>query len=225
MISLEKICKSYGEGEVRTQVLTDIDLQIEKGEFIAVMGPSGSGKSTLMNIIGALDRPSLGKYYFENVAIDELSAEQRAYFRRYKLGFVFQGYNLLKKTSAIENVQLPLIYQGVGKEQRREIAFKALKDVGLEAFLYRDPSQLSGGQQQRVAIARAIVTQPHLLLADEPTGNLDTQKSHEIMMLLRAFHEQGRTIIMVTHEEEMAEYASKIIRLRDGKIERIENVS
>lgn len=225
MISLEKICKSYGEGEVRTQVLSDIDLQIEKGEFIAVMGPSGSGKSTLMNIIGALDRPSSGKYYFEETAIDALSAEQRAYFRRYKLGFVFQGYNLLKKTSAIDNVQLPLVYQGIAKEERRKMALKALKDVGLEAFLDRDPNQLSGGQQQRVAIARAIVTNPHLLLADEPTGNLDTHKSHEIMMLLREFHGQGSTIVMVTHEEEMAEYASKIIRLRDGKIERIDDVS
>lgn len=225
MISLEKICKSYGEGEVRIQVLTNINLQIEKGEFIAVMGPSGSGKSTLMNIIGALDRPSSGKYFFEKTAIDELSAEQRAYFRRYKLGFVFQGFNLLKKTSAIENVELPLIYQGITKEKRRKMAFDALKDVGLESFVDRDPNQLSGGQQQRVAIARAIVTNPHLLLADEPTGNLDTKKSHEIMMLLHKFHQQGSTIIMVTHEEDMAEYASRIIRLRDGKIERIDDVS
>lgn len=225
MILLRKICKTYGEGEVKTQVLKDIDLEIKKGDFIAIMGPSGSGKSTLMNIIGALDRPTSGNYFFEDIAIDKLSAEQRALFRRYKLGFVFQGYNLLKKTSAIENVQLPLVYQGVVKKKRYQMAYSALQSVGLEAFLDRDPGQLSGGQQQRVAIARAIVTKPHLLLADEPTGNLDTKKSHEIMVLLKDFHAQGSTIIMVTHEAEMAAYASKIIRLRDGRIEKVEDVA
>jgi len=224
MIRLENLGKTYGTGEVQTEVLKNINLHIEKGEFIAIMGPSGSGKSTLMNIIGCLDRPSTGKYFFEETAIDELTSDQRALFRRYKLGFVFQGYNLLKKTSAIENVQMPLVYQGVKSKQRRSLAYEALKSVGLEAYLERDPSQLSGGQQQRVAIARAIVTRPSVLLADEPTGNLDTKKSHEIMMLLSDFHAKGSTIIMVTHEEEMAQYASKIIHLRDGEVERIEDV-
>ncbi len=224
MITLEKICKSYGTGETRADVLKDIDLQIEQGEFLAIMGPSGSGKSTLMNIIGCLDRPSQGRYLFEGIVIDNLNSDQRALFRRYKLGFVFQGYNLLKKTSAIENVQMPLVYQGIKAKERRTIAAKALKRVGLETYFDHDSSQLSGGQQQRVAIARAIVTDPSVLLADEPTGNLDTKKSHEIMMLLSDLHKKGTTIIMVTHEEEMAKYASRVIHLRDGKIERIEHV-
>ncbi len=224
MISLEHLGKSYGVGEIKTEVLKDINLHIEKGEFVAIMGPSGSGKSTLMNIIGCLDRPSTGKYFFEEIAIDQLNSDQRALFRRYKLGFVFQGYNLLKKTSAIENVEMPLVYQGISAKKRHSLAYEALKSVGLEAYLERDPSQLSGGQQQRVAIARAIVTNPSLLLADEPTGNLDTKKSHEIMMLLSDFHTKGSTIIMVTHEEEMAQYASRIIHLRDGEVERIEDV-
>ncbi len=224
MITLEKICKSYGSGETRADVLKDIDLQIEQGEFLAIMGPSGSGKSTLMNIIGCLDRPTKGRYFFEEIAIDKLNSDQRALFRRYKLGFVFQGYNLLKKTSAMENVQMPLVYQGIKAKQRYQIAAEALKSVGLEKYYEHDSSQLSGGQQQRVAIARAIVTNPSLLLADEPTGNLDTKKSHEIMMLLSDFHKKGSTIIMVTHEEEMAQYASRIIHLRDGEIERVEHV-
>lgn len=224
MITLEKIGKSYGSGETRAEVLKDIDLHIEQGEFLAIMGPSGSGKSTLMNIIGCLDKPSTGKYFFEDIAIDKLNSDQRALFRRYKLGFVFQGYNLLKKTSAIDNVQMPLVYQGIKAKQRHELATHALKSVGLEGYYDRDSTQLSGGQQQRVAIARAIVSNPSVLLADEPTGNLDTKKSHEIMMLLSDFHQKGSTIIMVTHEEEMAKYASRIIHLRDGEIERIENV-
>ena len=224
MISLEHLGKTYGAGEMKTEVLKDINLHIDKGEFVAIMGPSGSGKSTLMNIIGCLDRPSAGKYFFEETAIDQLNSDQRALFRRYKLGFIFQGYNLLKKTSAVENVQMPLIYQGITPKKRRLLAYEALKSVGLEAYIERDSSQLSGGQQQRVAIARAIVTNPSLLLADEPTGNLDTKKSHEIMMLLSDFHAKGSTIIMVTHEEEMAQYASRIIHLRDGEVERIEDV-
>ncbi len=213
MIRLEKIGKSYGSGETRAEVLKGIDLQIKQGEFVAIMGPSGSGKSTLMNIIGCLDKPTTGKYFFEDIAIDTLNSDQRALFRRYKLGFVFQGYNLLKKTSAIDNVQMPLIYQGIKVKQRHELAAHALKSVGLEGYYDRDSSQLSGGQQQRVAIARAIVSKPSLLLADEPTGNLDTKKSHEIMMLLSDFHQKGSTIIMVTHEEEMAQYASRIVHL------------
>lgn len=224
MITLSKIGKTYGSEEARTQVLKEIDLEIKHGEFLAIMGPSGSGKSTLMNIIGCLDKPSTGQYLFEEVAIDQLSTDQMSLFRRYKLGFIFQGYNLLKKTTAVENVQMPLIYQGIKAKQRHLLAYEALKSVGLETYLDHDSSQLSGGQQQRVAIARAIVTSPSVLLADEPTGNLDTKMSHEIMMLLSQFHAKGSTIIMVTHEEEMARYATRVIHLRDGEIERTEHV-
>ncbi len=220
MIYLEKIVKYYGQGEARTEVLRGIDLVIERGEFLAIMGPSGSGKSTLMNIIGCLDRPSSGTYRYETRRIDRLSLDQRAWFRRYMLGFVFQGYNLLKKTTALENVEMPLIYHGIPAAERRRRAVEALKSVGLANRLTYEPGELSGGQQQRVAIARAIVNDPSLLLADEPTGNLDTATSVEIMKLLTSLHESGNTIIMVTHEEDIAAYASRVIHLRDGMIER-----
>ncbi|UFS62820.1 ABC transporter ATP-binding protein [Sulfurimonas sp. HSL-3221] len=219
MISLEQITKTYGSGEAATHVLHPLDLRIGQGEFVAIMGPSGSGKSTLLNILGALDVPSGGRYRFEGTDLGRLTHEQRALFRRYVLGFVFQGFNLLKRTSALENVEMPLIYQGVSARERRERAEEALVQVGLAERMHHDPSQLSGGQQQRVAIARAIVTQPQVLIADEPTGNLDTQRSHEIMELIRGFNAQGITVIMVTHEEEIAEYASRTILLRDGRIE------
>lgn len=220
MISLEQITKTYGEGEAQTKVLRGIDLSIEKGEFVAIMGPSGSGKSTLLNILGTLDVPSGGKYLFEGVDIAGLSADQRALFRRTVLGFIFQGFNLMKKTSALENVEVPMIYQGLSKEERKKRATEALQSVGLEERMHHEPSQLSGGQQQRVAIARAICNHPQVLIADEPTGNLDTQRSHEIMKLLQSFNEKGITVIMVTHEEEMAAYASRTIHLRDGLIEK-----
>ncbi|WP_345970454.1 MULTISPECIES: ABC transporter ATP-binding protein [Sulfurimonas] len=220
MISLEQITKTYGSGEAATHVLHPLDLRIGQGEFVAIMGPSGSGKSTLLNILGALDVPSGGRYRFEGTDLGRLTHEQRALFRRYVLGFVFQGFNLLKRTSALENVEMPLIYQGVSARERRERAEEALVQVGLAERMHHDPSQLSGGQQQRVAIARAIVTQPQVLIADEPTGNLDTQRSHEIMELIRGFNAKGITVIMVTHEEEIADYASRTILLRDGRIER-----
>jgi len=223
VIKLENISKSYGEGDAITQVLKGIDLQIQSGEFVSIMGPSGSGKSTLLNILGALDIPSGGNYYFLDTNIGELTKDQLALFRRNILGFIFQGYNLLKKTSALENVEMPLIYQKVSAKERHKRAEEALKIVGLEARIGYDPGQLSGGEQQRVAIARAMVTQPKVLIADEPTGNLDTKRSHEIMRLISEFNQQGITVIMVTHEEDMAVYAQRIIRLRDGMIEKDES--
>jgi len=220
VIRLEKVTKIYGSGEVATHVLKEVDLQIESGEFVAIMGPSGSGKSTLLNILGALDVPSSGSYTFSDTDIRSLSQEQLALFRRYILGFVFQGFNLLKKTSAQENVEMPLIYQGMKAGERRMRAREALKSVGLEERVNYDPGQLSGGQQQRVAIARAMVTHPKVLIADEPTGNLDTKRGHEIMQLLKSFNDEGITVIMVTHEKDIAAYASRTIYLRDGMIER-----
>ncbi|MDM5272707.1 ABC transporter ATP-binding protein [Sulfurovum sp. zt1-1] len=220
MISLRNISKVYGSGDAATTVLHDINLEIEEGEFVAIMGPSGSGKSTLLNILGTLDVPSSGEYIFLDTQIGSLSSDQRALFRRYILGFIFQGYNLLKKTNSLENVEMPLIYQGIDSKERKRMAAEALKDVGLEDRLYYDPGQLSGGQQQRVAIARAMVTRPKILIADEPTGNLDTKRGHEIMELIRTFNQQGITVIMVTHEDDIAAYASRTIYLRDGVIEK-----
>ncbi len=220
MISLVNIKKYYGSGEAKTEVLKDINLEIKEGEFISIMGPSGSGKSTLLNILGTLDLPTIGKYEFLNTDIIALSDSQRALFRRYILGFIFQGYNLLKKTSSLENVEMPLIYLGVGAQERKKKAYDALVKVGLQDRINYDPAELSGGQQQRVAIARAIVTNPKLIIADEPTGNLDTKRSHEIMELLKEFNKSGITVIMVTHEEDIAAYGNRIIYLRDGVIER-----
>jgi putative ABC transport system ATP-binding protein len=222
VISLEQITKTYGSGEAATNVLHPLDLRIDAGEFVAIMGPSGSGKSTLLNILGALDVPSGGQYRFEGTDLGMLAPEQRALFRRLVLGFVFQGFNLLKRTSALENVEMPLIYQGVPAAERRTRAMEALEKVGLAERVHHDPGQLSGGQQQRVAIARAIVTHPQVLIADEPTGNLDTRRGHEIMELIRGFNRAGITVIMVTHEEEIAAYASRTILLRDGRIEKDE---
>ncbi len=223
MIRLEKVTKSYGSGEAATDVLKQIDLEIKSGEFVAIMGPSGSGKSTLLNILGALDVPSEGNYSFFDTDIRALSKDQLALFRRYVLGFVFQGFNLLKKTSALENVEMPLIYLGMRAKERKQRAREALISVGLEDRMTYDPGQLSGGQQQRVAIARAMVTYPKVLIADEPTGNLDTARGHEIMELIRGFNEEGITVIMVTHEKEIAAYASRVIYLRDGRIEKESN--
>lgn len=219
MITLKDITKVYGEGDAASEILHNVDLQIDEGEFVAIMGPSGSGKSTLLNILGTLDVPSSGSYIFEDSDIGTLSNEQRSLFRRYILGFIFQGFNLLKKTSALENVEMPLIYLGVKASERRSRAYEALKSVGLEGRELYEPSKLSGGQQQRVAIARAIITKPKVLIADEPTGNLDTKRSHEIMQIIKGFNKEGITIIMVTHEEEIAKYASRIIYVRDGVIE------
>ena len=220
LIEFKNIKKSYGKGANETFALNGVDLKIHKGEFVAIMGASGSGKSTSMNIIGCLDKPSSGEYLFDGVNVENLNLNQMAILRRNYIGFVFQGFNLLGRTTALENVELPLIYRKVPKEKRYELAVDALKKVGLESVIKHTPAELSGGQQQRVAIARAIVTDPLLLLADEPTGNLDSIKSIEVMELLKKLNEElNITIIMVTHEEEMAAYASRVIYFRDGNIE------
>ena len=220
LIEFKGVTKKYGTGQAAMTALKGVDFFIKHGEFVAVMGPSGSGKSTCMNILGCLDTPTAGEYLFEGVRVKSLSRKQQALLRRYYIGFVFQGFNLLNRTSALENVELPLFYRGTPLKQRREMAKKALQAVGLSGWEKHTPSGLSGGQQQRVAIARAIVTNPEVLLADEPTGNLDTERSLEIMELLTVLNnERNITIVMVTHEKEMAEYAKRIIRFRDGLIE------
>lgn len=220
LIEIKGISKIYGSGAAEVRALGGIDLRIDEGEFVAIMGPSGSGKSTAMNIIGCLDTPTDGFYRFKGVEVGSLKHNQRALLRRQFLGFVFQGFNLLARTSAIENVELPLIYRGMKQKQRRELSLKALEQVGLADRASHAPNELSGGQQQRVAIARAIVTNPFVLLADEPTGNVDTQTSHQIMKLLTSLNrEQGITIIMVTHEQFIADYADRLVRFVDGKIE------
>jgi putative ABC transport system ATP-binding protein len=220
IIDLSQVTKIYGHGEGEVRALRGIDLRINAGEFIAVMGPSGSGKSTCMNVLGCLDTPTGGTYKFLGVPVGNMSPDQRALLRRNYLGFVFQGFNLLSRTTALENVELPLVYRHVPKEQRRALARKALQEVGLGGRETHVPSQLSGGQQQRVAIARAIVTQPQVLFADEPTGNLDTATSVEIMKLLTSLNEQrGITIAMVTHEPDIAGWTRRIVRFRDGYIE------
>lgn len=219
LIRLQGITKSYGQGQAAFQALRGVDLQIDSGEFVAVMGPSGSGKSTVMNILGCLDTPTSGEYEFQGIHVEQLARDQRALLRRHCLGFVFQGFNLLARTSAQENVELPLLYRGEPADARCEAARAALERVGLAGWGHHTPAELSGGQQQRVAIARAIVTSPLVLLADEPTGNLDSQRSHEIMeLLVRLNREQGITILMVTHEPDMAAYASRTVHFVDGLV-------
>ncbi|MBZ8134513.1 ABC transporter ATP-binding protein [Afifella sp. IM 167] len=219
LIDFRSVERVYGTGEAAVHALAGVDLRIDEGEFVAIMGPSGSGKSTSMNIIGCLDTPTAGHYYFRGVDVGALTRDQRAILRRNYLGFVFQGFNLLARTSALENVELPLIYRGTPHAERRERAAEALDLVGLKGWEHHDPGQLSGGQQQRVAIARAIVTRPELLVADEPTGNLDTARSVEIMELLTGLNRrEGITVIMVTHESDMAEYASRTIHFVDGNV-------
>ncbi len=229
LISLQGVTRSYGTGAAAFQALRGVDLAIAKGEFVAIMGPSGSGKSTAMNIIGCLDTPSSGAYLFRGAHVEQMDRDQRALLRRYFLGFVFQGFNLLARTSAQENVELPLLYRGVATRPRRQAAREALAAVGLSGWEGHTPGELSGGQQQRVAIARALVSQPMVLLADEPTGNLDTQRSHEIMELIATLNrEQGITVLMVTHESEMAVYAQRVVHFVDGRVasdERSEGVS
>ncbi len=219
LIELQGVTKVYGGGGASMEALRGIDLQIEKGEFVSVMGPSGSGKSTCMNILGCLDTPTSGAYRFKGVEVGGLSRDQRALLRRHYLGFVFQGFNLLNRTSAVENVELPLIYRGLPAAERRKRALRALDTVGLKGWETHAPGELSGGQQQRVAVARAMVTSPAILLADEPTGNLDSTRSREIMELLTAFNkERGITIVMVTHDSRMASYAKRIVQFLDGII-------
>lgn len=220
IIELQNVVKIYGSGQAAMKALRGIDLLIEEGDFVAVMGPSGSGKSTCLNILGCLDTPSKGNYIFKNLTVNGLDRNQRAQLRRHYLGFVFQGYNLLSRTSALENVELPLIYRGAPARKRRTLAARALHAVGLRGWETHTPGELSGGQQQRVAIARAIVTEPAVLMADEPTGNLDTTRSHEIMeLLVELNNDLGITIVMVTHEPDMATYAKRIVHFRDGLIE------
>jgi putative ABC transport system ATP-binding protein len=219
LITFDQVWKTYGEGEARVNALAGVDLAIPKGEFVAIMGPSGSGKSTAMNIIGCLDTPSAGTYSFMGVDAGRLDRDRRAILRNLHIGFIFQGYNLLPRTTAAENVELPLIYRGVGAADRRELAMRALAEVGLAGREHHTPAELSGGQQQRVAIARAIVSRPTLLVADEPTGNLDTARSHEIMNLLtRLNREFGLTIVMVTHEADIAAYAQRTVHFLDGNV-------
>ena len=219
MLELRGIQKIYGEGAARVAALAGVDLDVQQGEFIAIMGASGSGKSTCMNIIGCLDRPTAGTFKFHGVDISSLENDARALFRRNYLGFVFQGFNLLARTTAIENVELPLIYRGMPRAERHGEAARALAAVGLEGRENHTPGELSGGQQQRVAIARAIVTNPTVLLADEPTGNLDSARSHDIMKLLQGLNRNlGLTILMVTHEPDMASYCSRQVQFSDGKI-------
>ena len=219
LIAFQGITKTYGCGQASFQALRGVDLAIEQGDFVAVMGPSGSGKSTVMNILGCLDTPSTGAYLFQGVHVERLNRTQRALLRRNYLGFVFQGFNLLARTSALENVELPLLYRGEETAKRHAAARAALDRVGLGQWEHHTPAELSGGQQQRVAIARAIVTNPLVLLADEPTGNLDSKRSHEIMELLVALNrDQGITILMVTHEPDMANYARRIVHFVDGVV-------
>jgi putative ABC transport system ATP-binding protein len=214
------VTKVYGTGSAAMHALQGVDLRIDRGEFVAVMGPSGSGKSTCLNILGCLDTPTSGSYRFEGVEVGKLSRLQRARLRRYYLGFVFQGYNLLNRTSALENVELPLIYRNQPLAERHTLSRQALGAVGLAGWESHTPGELSGGQQQRVAVARAIVTAPHVLFADEPTGNLDTARSREIMELLTGLNrDRGITIVMVTHELDMAAYAKRIVRFVDGRVE------
>ena len=223
LISLRGITKRFGEGAAAFQALKGIDLDIAPGDFVAIMGASGSGKSTTMNILGCLDVPTSGTYLFRGVHVEGLNRDQRSLLRRRYLGFVFQGFNLLARTTAAENVELPLLYRGEHRRARREQAMAALDQVGLVPWADHNPSELSGGQQQRVAIARALVTQPDVLLADEPTGNLDSERSVEIMELLSELNARtGLTVLLVTHEPDMAAYARKIVHFKDGLVDHIE---
>ena len=220
LIQFEQVRKTYGAGEAAVHALAGVDLVIGTGEFVAVLGPSGSGKSTCMNILGALDTPTSGRYFFNGIDVGTLSRDDRAIFRRDHIGFVFQGFNLLKRTTAVENLELPLIYRGIPHLERRRMAEETLARVGLSDRGHHTASELSGGQQQRVAIARALVTNPNVIFADEPTGNLDSARTREIMDFFSELNRKnGLTIVMVTHEEEVAAYAGRRIRFRDGHIE------
>ncbi len=219
LIELRGVKKIYGSGDAEVAALAGIDLTVHDGEFVAVMGPSGSGKSTCMNILGCLDAPTEGHYYFRGADVGSMTREQRALLRRHYIGFVFQGFNLLKRTTALENLELPLIYRGVPSAERRQLGLETLAQVGLADRWHHTAAELSGGQQQRVAIARALVSSPSVIFADEPTGNLDSVKSHEIMQLLTSLNaERGLTIVLVTHEEDVASYAGRQVRFHDGLI-------
>jgi putative ABC transport system ATP-binding protein len=224
IINIEHIAKIYQVGSEEVFALRDVSIRIDKNEYVAIMGPSGSGKSTLMNILGCLDTPTSGKYEFNNVSVSDMNDNQLAAIRNKEIGFVFQTFNLLARSDALHNVELPLIYAGIQHSDRKERAEQSLIDVGLKDRMHHKPNELSGGQRQRVAVARALVTKPSIILADEPTGNLDSKTGEEIMALLTEIHDKGNTIILVTHEEYIAEHAARIIRLRDGLIETDEKV-
>ena len=220
LIELRGLTKTYGVGDAAFQALKGIDLTIQRGEFVAIMGPSGSGKSTLMNVLGCLDTPTAGSYHYQGIAVETLTANERSLLRRYALGFVFQGFNLLARTSSLDNVELPLLYRGVSRKNRHEQAVAALTSVGLPTKLRSTPAELSGGQQQRVAIARAIVTEPSTLFADEPTGNLDSVTTGDVMELLTRLNtDRGITVLVVTHDDHVATFARRTVLIKDGLIE------
>ena len=224
IINIEHIAKIYQVGTEEVHALRDVSLRINKNEYVAIMGPSGSGKSTLMNMLGCLDTPTSGIYQFNSINVSEMTDNDLATIRNKEIGFVFQTFNLLARSDAVHNVELPLIYAGISYRERRDRAEQALIDVGLQDRMHHKPNELSGGQRQRVAIARALVTNPSIMLADEPTGNLDSKTGEEIMSLFHQIHSKGNTIILVTHEEYIAEHAARIIRLKDGLVEADENV-
>ena len=218
IIDIRGVTRVYETGRVQVQALAGVDVRVDEGEFVAIVGPSGSGKSTLMNVIGCLDRPTGGEYYLAGTSVGEMNDDGLAEIRSKRIGFVFQSFNLLPRTSALDNVAAPLMYQGVGARKRKQLATEALTRLGLGDRLDHDPTELSGGQQQRVAVARAIVTDPALILADEPTGNLDTKSGEDVMALFHELHDAGRTIVLITHEQEVAERASRQIHIRDGLV-------
>ena len=224
IINIEHIAKIYEVGQEKVHALRDVSIRIDKNEYVAIMGPSGSGKSTLMNMLGCLDTPTSGIYDFKGASVSTMTDNELAKIRNKEIGFVFQTFNLLPRSDALHNVELPLVYAGMSYSDRREKAKQALIDVGLGDRMHHKPNELSGGQRQRVAVARALVTQPSIILADEPTGNLDSKTGEEIMGLFQELHEKGNTIILVTHEEYIAEHAARIVRLRDGLIEKDEQV-